>query len=84
MCHGFLRTYPPPGQPRLEGGGRHARLGHGMGRAGGAGAGWNDPTNAQWAGEDYITVAIGRDYADAAPVRAIRTAGGQDSTGRWT
>ena len=22
-----------------------------------------DPTNAQWAGEDYITVAIGRDYA---------------------
>ena len=40
-----------------------------------------DPTNAQWAGEDYITVAIGRDYADAAPVKgAIRTAGGQDST----
>ena len=40
-----------------------------------------DPTNDQWAGEDYITVAIGRDYADAAPVKgAIRTAGGQDST----
>jgi transglutaminase-like putative cysteine protease len=49
----------------------------------GAAHGWveYDPTNAQWAGEDYITVAVGRDYSDAAPVRgAIRTAGGQDSS----
>ena len=77
---GFLRTYPPPGQPRLEGvDAMHAWV---MAWAGPA-QGWveYDPTNAQWAGEDYITVAIGRDYADAAPVKgAIRTAGGQDST----
>ena len=77
---GFLRTYPPPGQPRLEGvDAMHAWV---MAWAGPV-QGWveYDPTNAQWAGEDYITVAIGRDYADAAPVKgAIRTAGGQETT----
>jgi transglutaminase-like putative cysteine protease len=48
----------------------------------GADQGWveYDPTNGQWAGEDYVTVAWGRDYADAAPVRgAIRTSGPQDT-----
>lgn len=77
---GFLRTLPPPGQPRLEGvDAMHAWVGAWCGAA----HGWveYDPTNAQWAGEDYITVAVGRDYSDAAPVRgAIRTAGGQDSS----
>ena len=77
---GFLRTYPPEGQPRLEGvDAMHAWVSVWCGTA----QGWldYDPTNAQWAGEDYITVATGRDYADVAPVRgAIRTAGGQDST----
>ncbi|MBL8560880.1 MAG: transglutaminase family protein [Gemmobacter sp.] len=77
---GFLRTYPPEGQPRLEGvDAMHAWVAVWCGAA----QGWveYDPTNAQWAGEDYITVAMGRDYADVAPVKgAIRTAGGQDST----
>ena len=77
---GFLRTYPPEGQPRLEG----VDAMHAWGSVWcGTAQGWldYDPTNAQWAGEDYITVATGRDYADVAPVRgAIRTAGGQDST----
>lgn len=76
---GFLRTYPPEGQPRLEGvDAMHAWVAVWCGAA----QGWveYDPTNAQWAGEDYITVAMGRDYADVAPVKgAIRTAGGQDS-----
>lgn len=76
---GFLRTYPPPGQPRLEGvDAMHAWVAIWCGRA----QGWleYDPTNGQWAGADYIAVAMGRDYADAAPVKgAIRTAGGQDS-----
>jgi len=76
---GFLRTRPPPGQPRLEG----VDAMHGWVAAwAGAQAGWidHDPTNARWAGEDYIVVARGRDYADAAPVRgALRTAGGQSS-----
>jgi transglutaminase-like putative cysteine protease len=44
------------------------------------GAGWIevDPTNDRLAGVDYITVARGRDYGDAAPVLgALRSAGGQ-------
>ena len=77
---GFLRTYPPEGQPRLEGvDAMHAWVAAWCGAA----QGWveYDPTNAQWAGEDYITVAMGRDYADVAPVKgAIRTAGQQEST----
>jgi len=28
-----------------------------------------DPTNDQWCGERHVTVALGRDFADAAPVR---------------
>lgn len=76
---GFLRTSPPPGAPRLDG----VDAMHGWVSAWcGADQGWveYDPTNGQWAGEDYVAVAWGRDYADAAPVRgAIRTAGPQDS-----
>jgi transglutaminase-like putative cysteine protease len=76
---GFLRTTPPPGQPRLDG----VDAMHGWVSAWcGADQGWveYDPTNGQWAGEDYVTVAWGRDYADAAPVRgAIRTSGPQDT-----
>lgn len=28
-----------------------------------------DPTNNQWCGQQHITVSLGRDYSDAAPVR---------------
>lgn len=76
---GFLRTFPPPGQPRLEG----ADAMHAWVRAWvGAERGWIefDPTNDQFAGVDYITVAQGRDYADVAPVRGtMRSAGGHDT-----
>lgn len=76
---GFLRTYPPEGQPRLEGvDAMHAWVAAWCGVA----EGWveYDPTNCQIAGEDYVTIAMGRDYADVAPVKgAIRTAGGQQS-----
>lgn len=77
---GFLRTEPPPGQPRLAG----VDAMHGWVTAWvGPDMGWveYDPTNARWAGADYITVAWGRDYADAAPVRgAVRTAGAQTTS----
>ncbi|TQS72910.1 transglutaminase family protein [Rhodobacteraceae bacterium] len=76
---GFLRTYPPPGQPRLEG----ADAMHAWVRIWtGAKTGWIefDPTNDQAAGEDYITVGVGRDYSDVAPVRGtMRSAGGQET-----
>ena len=76
---GFLRTYPPEGQPRLAGvDAMHAWVAAWCGVA----EGWveYDPTNNQFAGEDYVTIAMGRDYSDASPVKgAIRTAGGQES-----
>ncbi len=77
---GFLRTLPPPGQPRLEG----ADAMHAWVRAWcGQKAGWieYDPTNGIRAGDDHVIVAYGRDYGDVAPVRGvIRTAGGQSSS----
>ena len=77
---GFLRTLPPPGQPRLEG----ADAMHAWVRAWcGAKLGWveYDPTNGMRVGDQHIIVAYGRDYGDVAPIRGIvRTAGGQSST----
>lgn len=76
---GFLRTSPPPGQPRLEG----ADAMHAWIRAWcGQDAGWLDfdPTNDRTAGTDHIEVAWGRDYADVSPVKGIlRATGGQSS-----
>ncbi|WP_420343618.1 transglutaminase family protein [Paenirhodobacter sp.] len=76
---GFLRTFPPPGQPRLEG----ADAMHAWVRAwAGHDLGWIefDPTNDQFAGLDYVTVAHGRDYSDVAPVRGVlRSSGGHES-----
>jgi len=72
---GFLRTTPPPGQPRLEG----ADAMHAWVRAwAGMEMGWIeiDPTNDLIVGSDHIAVAVGRDYADVAPVKgSSRTAG---------
>ena len=74
---GFLRTNPPPGQPRLEG----ADAMHAWVRAWSGGqTGWieYDPTNAMPAGTDHILVARGRDYGDVAPVKGmLRIAGDQ-------
>lgn len=74
---GFLRTEPPPGQPRLEG----ADAMHAWVRAWcGPSAGWveYDPTNAMVAGGDHIVIGYGRDYSDISPVKGIsRLAGGQ-------
>jgi transglutaminase-like putative cysteine protease len=74
---GFLRTNPPPGQPRLEG----ADAMHAWVRAWcGWETGWIefDPTNAVVVGTDHILVARGRDYGDVAPVKGIlRIAGAQ-------
>jgi transglutaminase-like putative cysteine protease len=79
---GFLRTNPPPGKPRMEGAdAMHAWVAAWCG----AEQGWveYDPTNRQWAGQDHIRAAIGRDYGDAAPVRgAIRTAGATETRHR--
>lgn len=67
---GYLRTFPAPGQPRLEGadathawvnlwcGGEHGWIGF-------------DPTNAVIATLNHIILAVGRDYSDVAPIGGV-------------
>jgi transglutaminase-like putative cysteine protease len=77
---GYLRTVPPPGQPRLEGAdATHAWISVWCG----AEHGWIgfDPTNAILAQDDHIVLAVGRDYSDVAPIDGIILAsGGQTLT----
>lgn len=76
---GFLRTIPPPGQPRLEGAdAMHAWVMAWCGTE----AGWIeiDPTNDCLVRTDHISVAYGRDYGDIVPVKGVlRTSGAQNS-----
>ncbi|WP_338466410.1 transglutaminase family protein [Novosphingobium sp. ZN18A2] len=67
---GYLRTLPPPGRPRLVGAdAMHAWVAVWAGEK----AGWIgvDPTNDCLARESHIVVAMGRDYADVAPVDGV-------------
>ena len=74
---GYLRTIPPPGRARLVGcDAMHAWVTIWCG----AELGWIgfDPTNDLVVQGDHITVAMGRDYADIAPVDGVfHGSGGQ-------
>ena len=75
---GYLRTIPPPGKPRLAGAdATHAWVNLWCG----AEEGWIgfDPTNAILARDDHITLTIGRDYADIAPVDCIILSAGEQT-----
>ncbi|MES2413348.1 MAG: transglutaminase family protein [Pseudomonadota bacterium] len=71
---GYMLTKPPPGQPRLIGSdASHAWASvycpgptHSAGR-------WLDfdPTNDRPPGEDYVTLATGRDFLDVSPMRGV-------------
>ena len=70
---GYLLTAPPPGRPRLVGSdASHAWVSVYLPGDGEAGE-WADldPTNNRAPGEDYVTLATGRDYSDVAPVRGV-------------
>lgn len=72
---GYLRTIPPAGQPRLEGAdATHAWVAVWCGPA----VGWIgfDPTNDILAADDHIVLAVGRDYADVAPIDGVILASG--------
>ena len=83
---GYLLTQPAPGQQRLVGSdASHAWVSvylpdlpeHADTTGGRASTRWCDfdPTNDRdgWGtpGEDYVTLAIGRDYADVSPIRGV-------------
>ena len=67
---GYIRTIPPPGEERLVGAdATHAWVllwcGPGIGWVG------LDPTNGIWMAGDHIVMAVGRDYAEIAPVDGV-------------
>lgn len=74
---GYLRTYPPPGRPRLIG----ADASHAWVSAYCPGTGWLDvdPTNNLVPFQSHVTLAWGRDYGDVSPLRGL-ILGGRDHT----
>jgi len=67
---GYLLTEPPAGEAALVGAdASHAWVSVYLPSAGG----WVDldPTNDRRPGEDYVTLAIGRDYSDVSPMRGV-------------
>lgn len=81
---GYLLTQPPPGQPRLIGSdASHAWASVYLPElAGHACQGWLDldPTNDRCGlaspSEDYVRLAVGRDFADVSPLRGVLQGGG--------
>jgi transglutaminase-like putative cysteine protease len=71
---GYLRTYPPPGQPRLVG----ADASHAWASAYCPGIGWldMDPTNNIVPSNGHVVLAWGRDYGDVSPLRGLILGGG--------
>jgi len=67
---GYLRTFPAPGRPRLEGAdATHAWVDLWCGET----EGWIgfDPTNALIVADNHIVLAAGRDYSDVAPIGGV-------------
>jgi transglutaminase-like putative cysteine protease len=75
---GYLLTQPPEGKPRLIG----ADASHAWVQVYAPGVGWVDfdPTNnhsgVNRPGEDYVTLALGRDFGDVSPLRGVIQGGG--------
>jgi transglutaminase-like putative cysteine protease len=71
---GYLRTYPPPGKPRLIG----ADASHAWVSAYCRDLGWldMDPTNNVAPSDGHVTLAWGRDYSDVSPLRGLILGGG--------
>ena len=74
---GYLRTFPPPGRPRLVG----ADASHAWISAYCPGLGWMDmdPTNNVAPTDGHVTLAWGRDYSDVSPLRGLILGGGQST-----
>jgi len=84
---GYLLTQPPPGQPRLIG----ADASHAWAAVYVPGADGTDGIEGEWfdfdptnnrcgrgsPGEDYVTLAIGRDFSDVSPMRGVIQGGAQ-------
>lgn len=72
---GYVRTWPPPGQPRRVGGDQsHAWVGCWLGPD----HGWIDldPTNNLIVADDHVVLGWGRDYSDVSPLSGVLLGGG--------
>ena len=71
---GYLRTSPPPGQPRMVG----ADASHAWVSAFCPGIGWLDvdPTNDVVPSTGHVTIAWGRDFGDVSPLHGLILGGG--------
>jgi transglutaminase-like putative cysteine protease len=74
---GYLRTYPPPGSPRMVG----VDASHAWLSAYSPDSGWLDvdPTNNVSPSVGHVTLAWGRDYGDVSPLRGM-ILGGREHT----
>lgn len=74
---GYIRTFPPEGQPRLQG----ADASHAWVSVWAPETGWVDfdPTNNAIPELDHITIAYGRDYDDVSPISGVLLGGGAHS-----
>ncbi|MDM0046158.1 transglutaminase family protein [Variovorax dokdonensis] len=81
---GYMLTQPPPGQDRLIGAdASHAWASVYLPGADGAPGMWTDfdPTNGRQPGEDYVVLAVGRDFADVSPMRGVLHGGARHTLG---
>ncbi len=71
---GYLRSRPPPGQQQLVG----ADASHAWVEVWCPANGWVefDPTNNRRPADDYVRLALGRDFADVSPLRGVIRGGG--------
>lgn len=71
---GYIRTYPPPGKPKLVG----ADASHAWLSAFCPGEGWLDldPTNNVVPHGDHVIIGWGRDYGDVSPLHGLIVGGG--------
>jgi len=72
---GYVRTRPPPGQPRRRGADQsHAWVSAWMGPQ----HGWAqlDPTNGIVVADEHVILAWGRDFSDVSPLRGVLLGGG--------
>ena len=72
---GYILTFPPEGQKRMEG----ADASHAWVSVYIPGWGWVDidPTNDLLVDDQHIRLAVGRDYTDVSPVKGSVTGGGE-------
>lgn len=74
-CSGYILTTPPEGQPRLLG----ADASHAWVAIHVPEIGWVqiDPTNNQSCDDQYVLVAVGRDYSDVTMLKGAVSGGGE-------